>query len=159
MLAAGNGDQLGILQFAGHDGSNIVSGAAISARLDGVPFADSLPTTLRLRTRNATAGSAVSDRLTVSYDGVVTVLERLLINNSTSTERFSVTGNAQLTDSANYYMVGTNPVVGSRKTGWAAPTGTATRNTFATSTVTTAQLAERVKALIDDLTTHGLIGA
>jgi hypothetical protein len=25
--------------------------------------------------------------------------------------------------------------------------------------VTTAQLAERVKALIDDLTTHGLIGA
>ncbi|NBW14597.1 MAG: hypothetical protein EBR82_42020 [Caulobacteraceae bacterium] len=34
---------------------------------------------------------------------------------------------------------------------WAAATGTATRTTFATSTVTTAQLAERVKALIDDL--------
>lgn len=50
-------------------------------------------------------------------------------------------------------------VVGTRKTGWAAPTGTATRTTFATSTVTTAQLAERVKALIDDLTAHGLIGA
>ncbi|HSE44201.1 MAG TPA: hypothetical protein VLA89_02615, partial [Gemmatimonadales bacterium] len=50
-------------------------------------------------------------------------------------------------------------VVTSRRTGWGAPTGTATRTTFATSTVTTAQLAERVKALIDDLTTHGLIGA
>ena len=50
-------------------------------------------------------------------------------------------------------------VVGSRKTGWAAATGTSTRTTFATSTVTTAQLAERVKALIDDLISHGLIGA
>ena len=50
-------------------------------------------------------------------------------------------------------------VVTSRRTGWGAPTGTATRSAFATSTVTTAQLAERVKALIDDLTTHGLIGS
>lgn len=50
-------------------------------------------------------------------------------------------------------------VVGTRKTGWAAPTGTATRTTFATSTVTTTQLAERVKGLIDDLIAHGLIGA
>jgi hypothetical protein len=63
-----------------------------------------------------------------------------------------------------YYVVdaagtGTNQVVGTRKTGWGAPTGTATRTAFATSTVTTAELAERVKAVIDDLTTHGLIGA
>lgn len=49
-------------------------------------------------------------------------------------------------------------VVGARQTGWAAATGTATRTSFATSTVTTQQLAERLKALIDDLTTHGLIG-
>lgn len=34
---------------------------------------------------------------------------------------------------------------------WAAATGTLTRTTFATSTVTTAQLAERVAALISDL--------
>lgn len=46
-----------------------------------------------------------------------------------------------------------------RRGGWTAPTGTATRTTFVTSTVTLPQLAERVKALIDDLTTHGLIGA
>jgi hypothetical protein len=50
-------------------------------------------------------------------------------------------------------------ILTSRRTGWGAPTGTATRTTFATTTVTLPQLAERVKALIDDLTTHGVIGA
>jgi hypothetical protein len=40
----------------------------------------------------------------------------------------------------------------------AAATGTATRTTFDTATVTTAQLAERVKALIDDLRAFGLEG-
>lgn len=57
--------------------------------------------------------------------------------------------------------INTNKVVGIRKTGWAVATGTATRTTFATSTVTLSELAERVKALIDDLHAtagHGLIG-
>lgn len=44
-------------------------------------------------------------------------------------------------------------------TGWAAPTGVATRTTFATSSVTLSDLAERVKALIDDLTTKGVLSA
>lgn len=60
------------------------------------------------------------------------------------------------------YRVNGTKVVGARKTGWAAATGTATRTTFDTATVTTAQLAERVKALIDDLYAtagHGLLGA
>jgi hypothetical protein len=57
------------------------------------------------------------------------------------------------------YLVDGTQVVSNRGTGWEAATGTATRTTFATSTVNTAQLAQRVKALIDDLTTHGLIGA
>jgi len=55
----------------------------------------------------------------------------------------------------------TTQVVGARKAGWTAATGTATRTTFATSTVTLSQLAEHVKALIDDLisgTGHGLLG-
>lgn len=39
-----------------------------------------------------------------------------------------------------------------------APTETATRTAFDTATVTTAQLAERVKAVIDDLRTYGLAG-
>lgn len=57
--------------------------------------------------------------------------------------------------------VNATQVVGARKTGWATATGTATRTTFDTATVTTAELAERVKALIDDVHAaagHGLIG-
>jgi hypothetical protein len=50
-------------------------------------------------------------------------------------------------------------VVGGRRGGWGAPSGTATRTGFDTATATTGQLAERLKALIDDLTAHGLIGS
>lgn len=67
-------------------------------------------------------------------------------------------GNGSITSSS-HFSVGSNQVVSSRKTGWIAPTGTASRATFATSTITLSQLAERVKALIDDLMSHGLIGA
>jgi len=56
-------------------------------------------------------------------------------------------------------QVSSTDVVGTRKTGWTAATGTATRTTFATSTVTLPQLAEHMKALLDDLIAHGLIGA
>ena len=52
------------------------------------------------------------------------------------------------------YWVGLDAVIGPARTGWAVATGTATRTTFATSTVTLPQLAERVKALIDDFMTH-----
>lgn len=50
-------------------------------------------------------------------------------------------------------------VVASRKTGWGTATGTASRTAFDTASVSLAQLAERVKALIDDLAAHGLIGS
>lgn len=47
-----------------------------------------------------------------------------------------------------------------RVAGWGLPTGTFTRTTFDTATVTTAQLAERVAALIQDLRdNHGLLKA
>lgn len=52
-------------------------------------------------------------------------------------------------------------ILGARKTGWAVASGTATRTTFDTATVTLPQLAERVKALIDDFHAtagHGAIG-
>jgi hypothetical protein len=55
------------------------------------------------------------------------------------------------------HLAGTK-IIGARVTGWTAATGSATRTTFDAGTVTTAQLAERVKALIDDLIAHGLIG-
>lgn len=49
-------------------------------------------------------------------------------------------------------------VLGPRRTGWTAATGTATRTAYDTTTVTAAQLAQRVKALTDDLLAHGIIG-
>lgn len=58
-----------------------------------------------------------------------------------------------------YFDSSNNTLLGTRKTGWGSPTGTATRTTFATSSVTLPQLAERLKALIDDLKSHGLIGS
>lgn len=67
-----------------------------------------------------------------------------------------VTGH--LDASAELRVAGTR-VVGARAGGWSAPAGTAARAGFDTASVTTAQLAERVKALIDDLTAHGMIGA
>lgn len=52
-------------------------------------------------------------------------------------------------------------VVGARQTSWVTLTGTPTTNAGAldTASVTTAQLAQVVKALVDALITHGLIGA
>lgn len=49
--------------------------------------------------------------------------------------------------------------LGSAAAGWVDATGTKARTTFSTSTVTTAQLAQRVAALIDDLKAAGIISA
>lgn len=57
------------------------------------------------------------------------------------------------------YQVLETQVLTSRRTGWTAATGTATRATFATGSVTLPVLAQAVKALIDDLMSHGLIGS
>lgn len=50
-------------------------------------------------------------------------------------------------------------VLKTRITGWTAWTGNAARGGYATSTATLVNVAETMKALIDDLITHGLIGA
>ncbi|HEV7591172.1 MAG TPA: hypothetical protein VGO40_23880, partial [Longimicrobium sp.] len=52
-----------------------------------------------------------------------------------------------------------NGVILAKSPGWGTPTGTATRAAFDTRTATTQQLAERLKALIDDLADRGLLGA
>jgi hypothetical protein len=59
---------------------------------------------------------------------------------------------------ANTSGVAFNGAVPVSRSVYGAPTGTATRTTFDTATVTTALLAERVKALIDDLRISGLAG-
>ena len=60
--------------------------------------------------------------------------------------------------SVNGYKVNGTKVVGTRATGWSNWTGTATRSSVATSTATTTQCAEAIKAIIDDLKGHGLFG-
>lgn len=56
-------------------------------------------------------------------------------------------------------LVNSVKVVGARDTGWTAMTGTPDKSTsYATGSVTLAQLAGRVMALQTALTTHGLIG-
>lgn len=62
-------------------------------------------------------------------------------------------------DGVDAFRVNNVRVVAARRTGWGSPTGTASRVAFDTSTATTADLAQRLKALIDDLIAHGLIGA
>jgi hypothetical protein len=70
----------------------------------------------------------------------------------------SLTLNGVTTLNATQLLLGGNQVVTDRIHGWTSPTGTVSRATFATGTATTSQLAQALAALIEDLTTHGLIG-
>lgn len=56
------------------------------------------------------------------------------------------------------YQAGTQ-VVSARRTGWGVMTGTGARTGINLETASTAQIGNRLKSLIDDLTAHGLIGA
>lgn len=112
-------------------------------------FADASPRRLHWHHNSDGSGSAVP---VLS----MTAANRVGVNVSTPGYTLDAAGDV---NSTGVYRVSGTQVVGTRKTGWAAATGTATRTTFATGTVTTAQLAERVKALVDDLISHGLIGA
>lgn len=92
--------------------------------------------------------------------------DRLVIYNPTlasysmlitrATDRVAFNG---VVASGSYFHIGTTPVLGARITGWGAATNTTSRATFDTTTVTLPQLASRVGALINDLRTHGMIGA
>ncbi len=57
------------------------------------------------------------------------------------------------------YFINSLQVVGPRQTGWSAMAGTATKGGFDTATVTLPQLAQLVKAIIDERLAAGSIGA
>jgi hypothetical protein len=94
---------------------------------------------------------------TLAWDTVAGGLDYAPLSFTFATGDGILAGNLGLS-AGKVYKVDAIQVVGPRVTGWAAATGTPTRTTFDTATVTTAQLAERVKALLDDLISHGLIG-
>jgi hypothetical protein len=65
---------------------------------------------------------------------------------------------AGIISTSSSYNVQSTKVVGQRITGWGTPTGTSDRSAFDTATATATDVAEALKALIEDLKTHGLIG-
>lgn len=73
------------------------------------------------------------------------------VNWESTVDLFNIQGNGLAVNGAQ--------VVGSRSTGWSAPTGTASKATFATSSVSTANLAQFVFAMYNAMVSHGLIGA
>lgn len=87
----------------------------------------------------------------------------LIVKNAANTDQFYANPtNGELYTVGAHFISG-DRVVGGRKTGWTAPTGTLSRATFNEATVTLPQLAQRVAALITDLHfqasgNHGLIG-
>ena len=122
---------------------------------DGVSMdlrADSSTTDRQLQARIATLWSDATHATRTSHMRISPTL------NGTSLEAIRIS-NAQISaQNGTVFAVAGTKVVDARQTGWTAATGTATRATFATSTVTLEVLAQHVKALIDDLITHGLIG-
>ena len=87
-----------------------------------------------------------ADNLSITDAGFVTIRNGLTLT----------AGNVRATE---HHDAADLRLLGARKTGWGVPTGTQTRTTFDTASVNLAILAEHVKALIDDLTNHGMIGA
>ncbi len=92
-------------------------------------------------------GAAAGQSVSLKIDGVA---------------ELAVTAGGISMPAGNTMSINGNRVVTSRQGGWSVATGTATRTTFDTTTVTLPELAQRVKALIDDLHAtagHGLIGS
>jgi len=137
----------GKLQFGGttatRDNANLYRGATNTMKCDGTFEAGSFKTAY-LEAGVASAVDVKDVNLRVYSGG---------------------TQNARIDYTNGYYYVQGTKVLGARATGWTTtPTGTLTRTTFATPTVTLEQLAERVAALINDVHavgtgTHGIIGS
>lgn len=97
-------------------------------------------------------GSAAGDLVIRTQGGSV----RVTVNSGVSTGLLVTTAGI---DHPGVHKIAGVQVLGTRKTGYVAMTGALNRGTvYATSTITLIQLAERVKALQDDLMSHGAIG-
>lgn len=115
-------------------------------------------TTLKVN-KSATIGTnTIRANTTLTVRGTTTTSGNFSIHclDSAGTSYFSVQNNGVVSVESGPLWVNGSAVLGGRVSGWAVPTGTATRSTFATSTVSLQTLAEHVKALIEDL--HANIG-
>lgn len=126
------------------DTSGLVYIADFGARRDGADNSGQI--LIRSRLAGVTSGIIVLDATGNMVVG----------NLAHSAGKLDVDGDINTRDQ---YLVDGTQIATNRQTGWTAATGTADRGTFVTGSVTLSELAEHVKALVDDLITHGLIGA
>ena len=153
VCALGLGSAIGRLELAGTNPQFAVTqGAGGAARnlIWSWITGDSYP--------RVALGLAAADRGRLTWGSGADV-EDVTIERSAAGD-LTMTGQFVNLDVTTSYKQGSTQVVGSRKTGYVNQNGTADRGSaYATSTITLEELAERVKAIQDDLMTHGLLGA
>ena len=105
-------------------------------------------------------GTTDQRRFRASISGNLLVLTSRLDSGTASKTLMTLAHNSGAMNLPNATTLSINSVqaLTTRRTGWTAATGTGTKTGFVTSTATTQQVAEALKALIDDLIAHGLIG-
>lgn len=140
------------------DNSQTIPGSVDGVRVDGsvtgftMAFCRSTGTSQRY---GVTTSSTVTGE---------TYLSNVLTGNATGTQLAGGASASRVIMDGGTWQVGQQIYVagvktlGSRRTGWATATGSQSRATFDTASVTLPELAQRVKTLIDDLSVHGLIG-
>jgi hypothetical protein len=104
------------------------------------------------------AGSTVTTNYGLYVDNQTAGVTNYAIYTNAGFVRFG--GSIIMASGTNISLFGSQ-ILAARKTGWSTATGTKTRTTFVTDSVTLPELAARVGALIDDLHNtagHGLIG-
>lgn len=145
-----NGNELGVIQFGGHDGTGLNSfSASISASVDGTPGTNDMPGRLVFST-TADGASSPTERMRITSDGTTLFGGITAVPNGTnigmawrtSGDRALVIGGSSTGGDAQIEFVNPNGTVGSIST-----TGTAT----AYSTSSDYRLKENVVAVTDGI--------